>query len=59
VERPGAYYEATVLADVPPDAPGYREELFGPVASLFPVAGAAAAIALAWWYAQTPDRTEP
>jgi succinate-semialdehyde dehydrogenase/glutarate-semialdehyde dehydrogenase len=32
---PGYYYPPTVLSDVPEDSPAYREELFGPVASLF------------------------
>ena len=35
IERPGNFYAPTVLADVPENAPAYREELFGPVAVLF------------------------
>jgi succinate-semialdehyde dehydrogenase / glutarate-semialdehyde dehydrogenase len=34
---PGNWYTPAVLADVPPDSPAYREEIFGPVASLFRV----------------------
>ena len=30
----GFFYEPTVLVDVPPDSPAYREEVFGPVAAL-------------------------
>lgn len=33
----GAYYPATVLADVKPGMPAYNEELFGPVASVIKV----------------------
>ena len=47
IDGPGAYYTPTVLADVPPESPAYRDELFGPVASLFRVADAEAAIRLA------------
>jgi succinate-semialdehyde dehydrogenase/glutarate-semialdehyde dehydrogenase len=42
-----AQFEPTVLADIPKGSPSYSEELFGPVASLFKVASAAEAIALA------------
>ena len=47
VEGPGAHYAPTVLTDIPPESPAYREELFGPVAILFRVADAEAAIRLA------------
>jgi succinate-semialdehyde dehydrogenase / glutarate-semialdehyde dehydrogenase len=44
---PGWFYPPTVLADVPSDAPAAREEVFGPVAAVFRVAGADQALALA------------
>jgi succinate-semialdehyde dehydrogenase/glutarate-semialdehyde dehydrogenase len=47
LDGPGAYFAPTVLTDIPPASPAYREELFGPVALLFRVPDAAAAIALA------------
>jgi succinate-semialdehyde dehydrogenase/glutarate-semialdehyde dehydrogenase len=47
LERPGAYYAPTVLTDIPPDSPAYRDELFGPVAVLFRVPDADAAIRVA------------
>ena len=47
LDGPGYFYPATVLADVPPDAPAGREEVFGPVAAVFRVAGVDEAIALA------------
>jgi succinate-semialdehyde dehydrogenase/glutarate-semialdehyde dehydrogenase len=31
----GFYYEPTVVTDIPDDSPAYRDELFGPVASVF------------------------
>jgi len=41
---PGLFYEPTVLVDVPKESPAYREEVFGPVASIFRVRDAAEAI---------------
>ncbi len=35
---PGAFYPPTVLTDVTADSPCYREETFGPVAAIIPVA---------------------
>jgi succinate-semialdehyde dehydrogenase / glutarate-semialdehyde dehydrogenase len=35
IEGNGSYYEPTVLTDIPVDSPAYKEEFFGPVASLF------------------------
>ncbi len=35
IEREGFFYAPTVLADIPPTAPAARDELFGPVASVF------------------------
>ena len=37
IAGPGCFYRPTVLTDVPPDAPAYTDELFGPVASVFVV----------------------
>ena len=47
LDRPGFFYPPTVLADIPEDAPAYREEIFGPVASLFRVDSLDEAIRLA------------
>jgi succinate-semialdehyde dehydrogenase/glutarate-semialdehyde dehydrogenase len=47
IERPGNYYEPTVLAGIPRNSPAWSEELFGPVASVFRVGGIAEAIELA------------
>ena len=47
IDRPGHFYPPTVLTDIPRNSPAYRDELFGPVASIFRVPDAAAAIALA------------
>src|SRR5437868_3829216 len=43
----GNFYEPAVLADIPKDSPAYRDELFGPVASLFRVNSIDEAIELA------------
>jgi succinate-semialdehyde dehydrogenase/glutarate-semialdehyde dehydrogenase len=47
IHGPGFFYEPTVLVDIPSDSPAYREEIFGPVASLFRVRDAANAIEIA------------
>ena len=47
IEGPGAFYTPTVLTDIPRSAPAFGEEVFGPVASLFRVPDAKAALALA------------
>jgi len=43
-EMTGAYYPATVLADVKPGMPAYDEEIFGPAASLIRVKNKAEAV---------------
>src|SRR5438046_4125836 len=43
----GFFYEPTVLVDVPKESPAYREEVFGPVASVFRVRNADDAIQFA------------
>ena len=47
IERVGNYYEPTVLTNIPKDSPAYREEFFGPVASVFRVKNIDEAIRLA------------
>ena len=47
LEREGFFYAPTVLADIPPQAPAAREELFGPVASVFKAKDLADAIRIA------------
>jgi succinate-semialdehyde dehydrogenase/glutarate-semialdehyde dehydrogenase len=47
IDRPGAFIQPTILADITPDNPAFREEFFGPVALFFRVANEDAAVALA------------
>jgi succinate-semialdehyde dehydrogenase / glutarate-semialdehyde dehydrogenase len=46
-KRNGNYFEPTVLTDISPDNDVYREELFGPVASVYRVQSEEEAVALA------------
>ena len=46
-DRPGAWYPATVLADVAPGMPAYEEELFGPVAAIIRVSDEEEAVRVA------------
>jgi succinate-semialdehyde dehydrogenase/glutarate-semialdehyde dehydrogenase len=47
MDEPGNFYPPTVITDIPGDSPAYREEIFGPVASLFRVRDIDEAIHLA------------
>src|SRR6204780_3336407 len=47
INRPGSFMETTILTDIKPDNPAFRDEFFGPVVSFFRVKDEAAAIALA------------
>lgn len=46
-ERPGAWYPATILADVRPGQPAWDEEIFGPVAAVIRARDEADAIRIA------------
>jgi succinate-semialdehyde dehydrogenase/glutarate-semialdehyde dehydrogenase len=47
VDRAGSYMQPTILTDVTPDNPAFRDEFFGPVAMVFRVKDEAEAVALA------------
>ena len=47
IDRPGSYMQPSILTDIKPDNPAFRDEFFGPVALFFRVKDEAAAIALA------------
>jgi len=47
LDRPGAFIEASILTNVKPDNPAYKQEFFGPVALFFPVKNEDEAIKLA------------
>ncbi len=47
IDRPGAFMEPTILTNIEPSNPAYREEFFGPVALFFRVKNEDEAVALA------------
>ena len=47
LKRPGNFYAPTVLTNIPKNSPAYREEFFGPVASIFRVKNLDEAIRIA------------
>ena len=47
LDRPGNFYAPTVLTDIPKGSPAHKEELFGPVASVFRARDLDAAIRIA------------
>ncbi len=47
IHRQGAFMQPTILTDITPDNPAFRQEFFGPVALFFPAKDEAEAIALA------------
>ena len=46
-DRPGAYFNPTILTDITPEMPSFDQELFGPVATIYVVQSEAEAISLA------------
>jgi succinate-semialdehyde dehydrogenase/glutarate-semialdehyde dehydrogenase len=47
IDRPGSFMQPTILADITPGNPAFREEFFGPVALFFRVKNEDEAVALA------------
>jgi succinate-semialdehyde dehydrogenase/glutarate-semialdehyde dehydrogenase len=47
IDRPGSFMQPTILTNIKPGNPGYREEFFGPVALFFRVKNEDEAVALA------------
>jgi succinate-semialdehyde dehydrogenase/glutarate-semialdehyde dehydrogenase len=47
IARPGSFMQATILTDIQPGNPAFRDEFFGPVVSFFRVKSEDEAIALA------------
>ena len=47
IDRPGSFMQTTILTDIAPGNPAFRDEFFGPVVSFYRVKDEAAAIALA------------
>jgi succinate-semialdehyde dehydrogenase/glutarate-semialdehyde dehydrogenase len=47
IDRPGSFMEPSILTDITPENPAFREEFFGPVALFFRVKDEAEAVALA------------
>jgi succinate-semialdehyde dehydrogenase/glutarate-semialdehyde dehydrogenase len=47
IDRPGSFMEPTILTNIKPENPAFREEFFGPVALFFRVKNEEEAIALA------------
>jgi succinate-semialdehyde dehydrogenase/glutarate-semialdehyde dehydrogenase len=47
IDRPGAFMQPTILTNIKPDNPAYRDEFFGPVALFFRVRNEDEAVALA------------
>jgi succinate-semialdehyde dehydrogenase/glutarate-semialdehyde dehydrogenase len=47
INRPGSFMQPTILTDIAPGNPAFREEFFGPVALLFRVKNEDEAVALA------------